>query len=197
MSSPSTPNDDKKVNFSPRKKKVKGTSQATVLRRKTRDRIERIREMRMNRMSPLKIMKELGISRLIYDKLMNIVEEEDAELLKLQSSMRLQSELARLESTADIIIAANLDIVRDTKLPPYDRQESSKIAFDAAMSVVKMHAEGPRILRDVFEPIREFILREDKHMPLPRDQQHRDKEFMEKYGPYSTTDKNNQQQQQQ
>jgi len=164
-------------------KRKPGTSQASQVRHNTKFMMRAMRDLRFKRYPPYLIIREMGITRQQYDRVINLIETEDAELLELESKKRLQSEISRYVETADVVIAANLDIIQDHTIAPSDRQESSKIALDAAMTVVKIHTEGPRILKEVYEPVSEFIRRFDKRLPLPPDQQYREQEMMDKYAP--------------
>jgi hypothetical protein len=172
------------------KRRWMGNVPGRRLSRATIRKLYELRDMRMRRLPPRQIMHDLEITSAAYYQLMYYIEVEDAELLALENKNRLQSEIALYEETAGEIIAANLEIVRDRNVEAQDRQESSRIALDAAMTVVKIHTEGPRIIKEAYAPIASYLAVQNQPMPLPDGQKHREKELLDK-------SKTTQQQQQQ
>lgn len=181
-----TPTIDKNKNPEPftrtwrGRKRWMGNVPGRRLSRPTIRKLYLMRDLRMKRLPPRAIMHELKITPQSYYTLMYYIEREDAQLLAFENKDRLQTEIALYEETAGEIISANLEIVKDRGVEPQDRQESSRIALDAAMTVVKIHTEGPRIIREAYAPVAQYIGFKEQPFPLPQGQKHREKELVEK-----------------
>lgn len=125
-----------------------------------------LRELRMERLPPHKIMHEMEISDQQYQKLMYLLDEIDSENLALKSQIRLNSEIELYKETMGIVIDECIEQIRSDSVPLEYKHEAMKILGDVAMAVVKVQVEGPRVLRSLYDPVTQFVTNKEKPLPL-------------------------------
>lgn len=129
-----------------------------------------IRRMRMERIPERDIIHDLEISRPRFYRLMNEIDKEDAQTLAFENPMRLHSEINLYREELAYCIRINKAICEANDVPPDDKQESTRIIADCALTWLKIQMEGPKVLREVYQPIGSFVAFKDQPVPMPKNQ---------------------------
>lgn len=129
-----------------------------------------IRRMRSLRLPERDIMHDLEISRSRFYKLMDEIDAEDAKTLGFDNPMRLHSEINLYREELAYCIKINKGICEANDVAPEDKQESTRIIADCALTWVKIQMEGPKVLREVYQPIGSYVAFEGQPVPVPKSQ---------------------------
>lgn len=132
-----------------------------------------IRRLREQRVPERELLHDLNITRPRFYKLLDEIDTEDEKSLAFDNPGRLHSTINVYRETLDYCIAVNRKICDDPTTSAKDKQESTKIIADCALTWVKVQKEGPRVIRELYEPIGSYVGMSTAPIPMPKGQRDR------------------------